>query len=121
MSRSGWLTMMILISATMMAGVAFSAPVQWSENGHYYEYMDNLLFWEDAAIAAETMSYMGHPGYLCTITSVEEGDSKNKHPLPPKSPGDRILPPALYQIKPQFSTIPAPTTPCSRLQIPISA
>lgn len=41
--------------------------------GHFYQYISDLgITWQDAKIAAETLSYYGLQGYLATITIFEE-------------------------------------------------
>ncbi|WP_353476793.1 hypothetical protein PVT71_28440 (plasmid) [Salipiger sp. H15] len=51
-------------------------PVQWTEaeggNGHWYEYVEGPLSWDEARAEAETRSHLGLPGYLATITSAGE-------------------------------------------------
>ena len=47
-------------------------PIQWSENGHYYELVQDPARWTDARVAAESRSYMGLRGRLVTIHSEEE-------------------------------------------------
>ncbi|MBN1911635.1 MAG: hypothetical protein JW818_17975, partial [Pirellulales bacterium] len=52
-----------------------AAPIQWAENGHWYEirtapgFPNQGLTWEQARVAAE-----GLGGYLATITSSAEND-----------------------------------------------
>ena len=53
------------------------APVQWSENGHYYELISgtgNNVSWQNANIAVQGMTFNGNQGYLATITSAEENN-----------------------------------------------
>ena len=52
-----------------------ATPVQWPDNGHYYERIDNAgLTWTQAKSQAESMSYLGVSGHLLTITSQGEED-----------------------------------------------
>ncbi|MEN6314787.1 MAG: InlB B-repeat-containing protein, partial [Clostridiaceae bacterium] len=45
----------------------------YSDNGHFYEYVDSLnISWSDAKTAAEGRSLYGRQGYLATLTSAEE-------------------------------------------------
>jgi len=54
----------------MCASVSWAEPVQWTGNGHYYQYFsDELLTWQEAKVRAESLG-----GYLVTITSQEEND-----------------------------------------------
>lgn len=56
-------------------GVAGAAPIQWSNNGHWYEIIDKDIDWADAEAEAKTLSLStGEIGHLVTITSVEEGN-----------------------------------------------
>ncbi|WP_353471931.1 hypothetical protein PVT71_11545 [Salipiger sp. H15] len=52
------------------------AAVQWTEaeggNGHWYQYVETPLTWDEARAEAETRSHLGLPGYLATITSAGE-------------------------------------------------
>jgi Tol biopolymer transport system component len=49
-------------------------PVQWPENGHYYELVivTSRHTWDQARDEAENRTYLGSPGYLATIHSAEE-------------------------------------------------
>lgn len=51
-------------------------PVQWSGNGHYYEYAasEDVVSWIEANALANSMSWMGLDGHLATITSQSEND-----------------------------------------------
>ena len=51
---------------------AIAAPVQWAENGHWYEFVSEAVTWDTAFSAANSASYDGLQGYLATITSAEE-------------------------------------------------
>lgn len=61
-----FITAFILLSPS-----AHAFPVQWPDNGHYYDYINigGTLFWENAKADAESKG-----GYLATVTSVEEDD-----------------------------------------------
>ena len=66
-------------SLTMMAGLLIvgsvnAAPIQWSDNGHYYEYVSDSTTWNEALSLAATSYYNGMQGYLATITSQGEQD-----------------------------------------------
>lgn len=56
--------------------LALPAPVQaWNTvvwGGSVYEYVETYMKWDDAKAAAASMSYLGYPGRLATITSAEE-------------------------------------------------
>ena len=36
--------------------------IQWEGNGHYYEYLPELVTWEQAHVVAENRTFMGRPG-----------------------------------------------------------
>ena len=50
-----------------LVGGASAVPVQWSENGHWYEAIDGAYTWDQAEQLAASMG-----GYLATLTSAEE-------------------------------------------------
>ena len=54
------------------AGAAQAAPIQWSGNGHYYEYVSTPTTWDGAVAAAAAKTHLGMAGYLVTITSQQE-------------------------------------------------
>ena len=64
----GFLALMIL------AIPAQAEIVQWDANGHYYEYVAELVSWEEAMAYAEAQSYNGNQGYLVTLTTAAEND-----------------------------------------------
>jgi len=65
----------IVVVAIMLHAVPGSAaPVQWSQNGHWYEHVSERLNWSDALASAATRSYQGLPGYLATVASAQEND-----------------------------------------------
>ncbi len=49
-----------------------AVPVQFAQNGHWYEYVPERLSWEPALASAATRSYDGLAGHLATVTSAEE-------------------------------------------------
>ena len=51
---------------------ALAAPMQWTVNGHWYEYVDASVTWNDAFAAAHAAYFMDMPGYLATVTSGSE-------------------------------------------------
>lgn len=55
-------------------GIVEATPVQWLENGHYYEFIavEDGLTWEDANASADSAIYQGMTGHLVTITSQAE-------------------------------------------------
>lgn len=65
-----------LLSLLGAASTAGAAPVLWDTaaggNGHYYEWVQTAVTWDQALAAAAAASHNGHPGYLATITSAEE-------------------------------------------------
>ena len=69
-------TLTIAALLGMAATTVQAVPVQWTTasggNGHWYELSSTSATWQDAFAAANSMSYLGMPGYLATITSAEE-------------------------------------------------
>lgn len=65
------LTFLLFTMLFFFTQSSHALPIQWADNGHYYEYTDvgGVLFWDDAKVAAEAKG-----GYLATVTSVEEDD-----------------------------------------------
>ncbi|MCG8533051.1 MAG: hypothetical protein MI749_20680, partial [Desulfovibrionales bacterium] len=59
----------MILGVFLLATTAQAAPVQWSVNGHSYEFVNTgtELTWEAAQAAAT-----GKGGYLATITSQAE-------------------------------------------------
>jgi len=65
--------MLLAAAATIaLAAPAAAAPVLWSGNGHYYEFIQGSSNWSAARAAALASSHLGHSGYLVTITSAAE-------------------------------------------------
>lgn len=60
-----------LLSAPMLA---IAAPVQWSGNGHYYEFVSGFNTWTNARAIAGASTHSGLAGYLATVTSQAEND-----------------------------------------------
>ena len=61
----------VLYSVTMLAT---AAPVLWSGNGHYYDYVTSStgFSWTAANADAQTRTYDGRTGHLVTVTSADE-------------------------------------------------
>ena len=78
MGRKLLITCAIAVALFAGGNVATAAPVQWTiaagGNDHYYDYVTSTLVWDDAKVAAESSTYLGSPGYLVTITSLDESD-----------------------------------------------
>lgn len=51
---------------------ASAAPVQWLDNGHYYEVVNGFSYWSAANTAASSAAHLGLSGHLATVTSVNE-------------------------------------------------
>lgn len=60
------------LTAVALASPAWAAPVYWSGNGHYYEYVSTPTDWFSARADAHRRTYLGMQGYLATVTSLEE-------------------------------------------------
>ena len=59
----------MVVASTM----ASASPIQWSENGHWYEVVvDASVTWTSARESAASLSYQGYDGHLATITSSAE-------------------------------------------------
>jgi len=54
------------------ANPTYAVPILNPGNGHYYEYVDDLLTWDGAFAAAAASTHLGLGGYLATITSPAE-------------------------------------------------
>jgi hypothetical protein len=63
----------VLLDA-MICGVTLAAPVQWTGNHNYYDFIAESLTWHEAKTAAEGMTLMGILGHLATVTSQGEND-----------------------------------------------
>ncbi|HRP28236.1 MAG TPA: PEP-CTERM sorting domain-containing protein [Burkholderiaceae bacterium] len=57
-----------------VAGSVAAAPVQFADNGHYYEWVNARVSWDAAVAASAASSYLGMTGYLVTVTSDAESD-----------------------------------------------
>ena len=68
------LLLLVTMAAVVIPQLASADPIQWGENGHWYEYLPELVSWEDAHDVAENRFWQGHPGYLVTLTSAGEND-----------------------------------------------
>ncbi len=71
MKRNAILGLLLLCTAGAWTA-ASAAPVQWSGNGHWYEYVNLDVDWHTARSNALASSYNGMRGYLVTITSAAE-------------------------------------------------
>lgn len=63
---------LIAICGVVGATQAMAAPVQWSGNGHYYEFIEGPATFADATSAATASLHEGYSGYLVTINSAAE-------------------------------------------------
>src|SRR3954447_1203321 len=68
--RSGALIALLALGAS----AASAAPVQWPDNGHYYDMIvpANGITWTDARTAAANSTFNGLPGHLVTFSSAAE-------------------------------------------------
>ena len=65
------------ISLLAVAHQSHAVPVLNPDNGHYYELIDvvgTTILWTDAKAISESLSHLGWPGHLVTITSQAETD-----------------------------------------------
>jgi Lectin C-type domain len=72
-------TAIVLVWASLLVLLATHGakadPVQWADNGHWYEALvTSTSTWEEARDAAESTMWMGAPGHLATGISQEEMD-----------------------------------------------
>lgn len=63
---------LLVLAGCLSCLSSFAAPVQWAGNGHWYEYIDTNLTWDDAFAAANASTFLGMQGYLATVTSDAE-------------------------------------------------
>lgn len=74
--RTAFLT--TIVALVFHAQLIHAAPIQWTiasgGNGNYYDSVTGTLNWPQARTAAESMTYLGIPGHLATITSQAELD-----------------------------------------------
>jgi hypothetical protein len=63
-----------LVSLFLVVAVTRSdaEPIQWPGNGHWYERVPDPVTWQEANAAAQSMSWLGLPGHLATLTSAAE-------------------------------------------------
>lgn len=65
------------VATTAIATQASAVPVEWSDNGHFYELIVETTSWTNAEATAASSTHMGLSGHLVTITSQEEQDFLN--------------------------------------------
>jgi len=71
------LTFLILLAS---ATSAMAIPVQWTDNGHYYDlvlFSDTPQTWNNALTNASGLTHLGLSGHLTTITSAGENTFLN--------------------------------------------
>ncbi len=56
------------------AAPATATPIQWEDNGNYYEYIAFRGTWDDANADAGAHTYGGSIGHLATLTTALEND-----------------------------------------------
>jgi hypothetical protein len=69
-----WLFAAVLLAIALAPSSGAADPIQWSGNGHWYELIEDVVSWPAAEALAEARTWNGKPGYLATITSIEEND-----------------------------------------------
>lgn len=68
----------VVIVAATASGQAYSAPILWSGNGHYYDLImpgsahPANYTWHEARDEAAGMTHLGSSGHLVTVTSAAE-------------------------------------------------
>jgi hypothetical protein len=58
----------------LLPGPAGAEIAQWPGNGHWYEFVEISVPWEDARFMAQSLTYIEDHGHLATITSQGEND-----------------------------------------------
>lgn len=53
---------------------ATAQPILFPDNGHYYDFVPDVVNWHQAKAAAELMTFLGVQGHLATVTSQAEHD-----------------------------------------------
>ncbi len=57
----------------VLARQASAAPIFFTGTESHYDFVsDSVITWTDAKVAAESLSFLGNPGHLVTITSAAE-------------------------------------------------
>lgn len=96
MNRTGFAARLavVLIVGGARPAVAQSttAPVFNPANGHWYQAVRvaGAIHWDDARVAAQSLSHAGYRGHLLTVTSAAESDFVADKVLPPVSPSQRF-------------------------------
>ena len=71
-------------SAFMLSSTSWAVPILFPTTGHYYERVDQTgVNWFQAKSASEGMTYLGVPGHLITVTSIEEQQFLVDNLMPP--------------------------------------
>ena len=60
------------IGAIQAVSVSLGIPLYSPDTGHYYEFVNTSLSWDNAKTAASAKSFFGLNGYLATVTSQAE-------------------------------------------------
>jgi hypothetical protein len=67
---STWTVAALFVAA---ATTALSAsPTLFPDNGHYYDFINTSLDWDNANAAAQQQTFLGFSGHLATISSAQE-------------------------------------------------
>ena len=66
--------MLLAVVPLAVSGAVAAAPVYFAGTDNYYEAVVIRNSWTEASTAAESLSYLGRPGRLATITSEAEND-----------------------------------------------
>ena len=61
-----------IICAIAGTAPALASPIHFPGNGHYYDFMNVSLSWDDANVAAQQQIYLGVAGHLATVTTAAE-------------------------------------------------
>ncbi len=64
--------LVVLLGVSQASAEMHEWPVAGGGNGHVYEFVTQSANWDSAKSLAESRTYLGIPGHLVTITSLEE-------------------------------------------------
>ena len=68
------LRLILVVGLSLPASLSQATPIQFADNGHYYEYISTPRNWFDARDDAASRVYLGLIGHLATITSEAENN-----------------------------------------------
>ena len=69
-----WIRVSTVAVLLTLGATANAAPVFFAGTGHYYEYVDGAMDWDDARAAALSSEHLGLAGYLANVSSAHENE-----------------------------------------------